>query len=73
MKGPLMIWPFLSPKVGLIFLAIPVAYDDDFQKYCLRKLFLKINNLTKWYVDISDIVLLWLKEDGVCDLEESYN
>ena len=32
-----------------------------------------LNRLSKWYVGISDSVLLWFKEGGVRDLEESYN
>ena len=29
-----------------------------------------LNKLSKWYVGISDSVLLWLKEDGVRNFEK---
>ena len=30
----------------------------------------ELNKLSKWYVNISDNVLLWLKEGGIRNLEE---
>ena len=55
---------------GMQFLAIPFAFDFAFKMHIKEKKLQALNKLSKWYVGISDSVLLWFKEGGGPQLEE---